>query len=290
MPWKCYKLIYKALSPIHIGYHTLGFIQRTRTYIPGKNVWAAITEKLTRELWSDVQSEQKPHENVGEKVAVSILPAYFYPAVVVEGMKPLFPSFNRRYPGVPLGIESLLTCSHGETAIDPSRLGAEEGSLHETEYIANKVEGKDVYFTGYLFLKGEARVNQKEMGWDEGQIILKDLLKEIHVGGNRRYGFGRLFLEDSKESKDIFSFYSLDLTDEWPVVTNINKDVLLLAHLEAEKARYIEGDVEPLVGREWEPTKGPGQKLSKAKICWMPGSVVKNVQTFKIGEYGIWKA
>jgi len=295
MQWKCYKLIYKTISPIHIGYHTLGFIQRTRTYIPGKNIWAVITERLTRRLWPDVQNKERPYENIGREVANSILPTYFYPAI--EEMKLLFPSASSSHLGIPASIEPLLMCSFGETAIDPSKLGAEEGSLHETEYIVNKIDGKDVYFIGYLFLKEGARINAKGIGWAEGEIVLKDLVKEIQVGGNRRYGFGRLSLKDcSEESKDIFSLYNIDLTNERPKVTNLNQDTPLLAHTDVEKARYIQGDIEPLVGREWRQKKsetnqgiGAGHRLSQAKICWMPGSIVKNIQTFTIGEQGIWR-
>ena len=87
MDWQPYRLVYQAKSPIHIGYRTLGFIQRTRYYIPGRALWGAITANLTRAYGSYEQ-----YGPVGEDVKSSILFSYFYPAP--EPDKPLLPCFT----------------------------------------------------------------------------------------------------------------------------------------------------------------------------------------------------
>ena len=37
MSWRTYRVVYQAKSPVHIGWHTLGYINLTRYYIPREN-------------------------------------------------------------------------------------------------------------------------------------------------------------------------------------------------------------------------------------------------------------
>ena len=76
----------------------------------------------------------------------------------------------------------------------------------------------------------------------------------------------------------------------------IAKNNYIPAHLELKTERNIKikGDIETLVGLDWgthetSPGKiGAGQKISDAKICWMPGSVMTEERApLKIGEFGI---
>jgi hypothetical protein len=288
MSWRCYKLVYEALSPIHIGYHTLGFVQRTRTYILGKNIWGAITEKLTKHLWPD---KEGPYLEVGETVKQFIVPTYFYPAV--EEKKPLFASSSPgEYPFNPLGeFEPLLVCSSAQTAIAPLNLGAEDGSLHETEYIASSVEGRQIFFIGYLFLKQDIEINSIKIAWDYGAVNLKEVISDLQVGGDRHYGFGKLSLiESPPEAKELFGCYQIEsLSEDRPVIRNFKKNTPILAHLKIKGAKEIDGDIEPLVGFEWSLERGPGRSISKAEICWMPGSMVNTEQSFNICEYGLWE-
>ena len=52
------------------------------------------------------------------------------------------------------------------------------------------------------------------------------------------------------------------------------------------------GDIEPLVGMEWDD-RGPGQtvKSIEDKLYWMPGSILLEPEaarsTFQVGPYGI---
>ncbi len=61
----------------------------------------------------------------------------------------------------------------------------------------------------------------------------------------------------------------------------------------------IKGDIEPLVGREWGEIKvgdkegkerqisGAGQRISKATMSWLPGSVMEKGETLRVGEFGV---
>ena len=51
MNWKCFELMLKVKSPIHIGYGArFGIIERTRYYIPGKTIWGAVVARLAQEF------------------------------------------------------------------------------------------------------------------------------------------------------------------------------------------------------------------------------------------------
>ncbi len=78
MSWKAYRLVYQAKSPIHIGWHTLGYIKLTRYYIPGKNMWASFTENLTR---AGNKKDIAEYKKIGNILKNNILISYFYPAL-----------------------------------------------------------------------------------------------------------------------------------------------------------------------------------------------------------------
>jgi len=42
MTWQLFQVTYELHSPLHIGYHKIGNLQRTRYYIPARNLWAAV--------------------------------------------------------------------------------------------------------------------------------------------------------------------------------------------------------------------------------------------------------
>ncbi len=55
--WKCYKIVFRAEAPIHIGYKQIGILKTTRYYITGRAIWGAITANLTRALYDQPSSE-----------------------------------------------------------------------------------------------------------------------------------------------------------------------------------------------------------------------------------------
>jgi len=317
MSWEVYRLIYQAKAPMHVGYHKIGFIQRTRYYITGRNMWGAIAANLARSLEFDAmktvqRSCKTPLEQHYENIGISllnkdILISYFYPTTNSEKPHPILPRFEPtglkygEYPNEE--FERLFIRSFGQTAIEPANNTAEEGSLHETEYIAPSVElngdQKEVYFVGYIFMKGKINYQNKSVGFDEGDIKIKEAIRELFVGGERKYGFGRLVLSDkSKKIKDknpcMFG-NQLILDNDKYVKVKIEKETPIPAHLDIEVKACMKGDIEPIVGREWGEIKdsegksiiGPGQKVSGAKICWMPGSILLERKEFSLGSFGI---
>lgn len=304
MSWQAYKLVYRARSPIHIGYRALGFIQRTRYYIPGRAMWGAFTANLTRAYASYTQ-----YEAIGRDVHRDLRFSYFYPAL--DAASPLLPRFTTK--GLQFGDPDRTTCysqdsferlfvgAFGQTAVEPESSTAEEGSLHETEFLSAAVAvdrgHRPVFFVGYVFLREGANIAGSPLHWDHGERTLLPAIKEIFVGGERKYGFGRLVLDTGElgrlaaDGAKVFG-HTLLLGND--VSMEVGKDKPVPAHLAPEGALNLKGDVEPLVGREWgvvgsgEGSKvGAGQVVSNACLCWVPGSIALERMPLRIGDYGV---
>lgn len=307
MHWKAYRLVYQAKSPVHIGWHTLGYIKRTRYYIPGKTMWGAMTANLARANAKDLPFPK--YKEYGDLLKESILPSYFFPAF--ESDKPLMPKFTDS--GACFGqytqteFERIFIRSFGQTAVLPDSNSAEDGSLHESEYIAPSIalEGVNhsVCFVGYVLINKDAKTpDGRKIAWKDasGCINLKTAVSEIYVGGDSKYGWGKLCLSNDPEKEGaqekIFG-YDFEAGGDRPAL-KIPLDAAFPAHALPGAGLPVRGDIEPLVGRQWgeiennkkEKEIGAGKEISKAIICWMPGSAYvgdEGPKTLSIGEYGV---
>ncbi|WP_202319141.1 RAMP superfamily CRISPR-associated protein [Archaeoglobus neptunius] len=328
MTWKCYLTIFKAESPVHIGYRQIGILKTTRYYITGRAMWGAITANLTRALFSSPDAQD--YQAVGNFVRKNIRTTYFYPAIKKDTVKDpekwseckvedylvFMPEYTDE--GLKFGkktkeeFEQTFIDSFVSTALEPQTKTAEEGSLHEFEYIRNKINigGKatQVYWIGYLFVKHNTyetkdnqgkrvyRVELKESGKDieikfKNEITykacLKGALNPLFVGGERNYGFGRLTPEsDFVESQRLFGKFTVKLNANEPIM----EIDTAFAHLDLEGAELkgeLLGEIEPVVGLEWSD-EGAGQRISSFEICALPGSKIGK-SYIKVGNYGILK-
>ena len=287
MGWKAYRLVYQAKSPIHIGWHTLGYIKLTRYYITGKAMWGTFTANLTR---AGEEKNTKAYQKYGELFKTDVLLSYFYPALDPD--IPLLPKFSAdglKYGGcTEADFERLFIKSYGQTAVLPDSNTAEDESLHESEFIAPCVgeEQSPVCFVGYIFIKDGARTKDNEsVGWDSGDIQLKGALSEIFIGGDRKYGWGRLTLINKTETADMFGLN----IDNFPKI-QILAGAPIPAHLTLNTSVNLRGNIEPLVGREWD-NKGAGQLIKSANsgAYWMPGSVLTEGVDLMIDKFGLLK-
>ncbi len=303
MGWKAYRLVYQAKSPIHIGWHTLGYIKLTRYYITGKAMWGALTANLTR---AGEEKNPEAYQKYGKLFRTDVLLSYFYPAIDPD--IPLLPEFTDK--GLKYGdfaeseFERLFIKSYGQTAVLPDSNTAEDESLHESEFIAPVVrdektkEQSPVYFVGYIFIKDGAKTKDNEpVGWDSEDIKLKPILSEVFVGGDRKYGWGKLKLfnrpEENDEQSEMFGFKLIFNNEKHPLITIQNK-AHIPAHLDVGNNLKLKGNIEPLVGREWGESNskiGAGQMIIKEKVCWMPGSTLLEPKNppLPIGKFGILK-
>lgn len=298
MTWKPYKLVYRAVSPIHIGWHTLGYIKLTRLYVPGRPLWGAITANLTR--MSGIM-DKGAYKRVGDFVRDNIFTSYLFPAP--DGESPsIRPDFSKKGERAQVEFERRFIGSTGQTAIEPQNLTAEDETLHETEYMAPILQdgggGRSVHFVGYIFIREGASLDGRPVDWDRGEIRLKEVLRELQVGGDRKYGWGRLVLR--RESVP-FSGAEGELfgctvrMKEKVLELDVDAGSPIPAHLRVGDETDLRGDIEPLVGREWGVVKaekkglhgGFGQAISEAALCWMPGSIMNEKRTLELGAYGL---
>lgn len=294
MNWQWYELRYRALSPLHVGFHKLGMVQRTRSYVPGRALWGAITSHLAR----TVAGKALPlYQQIGQAVHAHLRFTYLFPWVD-EAQGVLVPRFHvaedsetqlfygTQENSLPAReFERRFIYALGQTAVAPESQTALDASLHESEFLAHLVKLREgepfrpVYFCGYLGVAPD--FSYREQLWPA--------IRDIAVGGDRSYGYGRLRLEvnyprELQGGESLFGWQAGDLSGErvtwtpnWPVP----------AHVKCVSSLAMAGDIEPLVGREIGDT-GFGQVHSLMQPCWVPGSVPTGPHVFTIGHYGIW--
>jgi len=315
--WACYKVYLEAKAPIHIGYGAkLGIVDRTRYYIPAKNVWGALTNLIAKSIMRSYNP--KIYQEIGKSLNENIKFSYFYLAEYkktgekLEILQVFAPCYTE--DGLKFGVsknkekislekfEQRFISSFVSTAIDKASKSAEEGSLHEIEFIRDKIENdtgvKPIVFVGYFFVRDERlkiRVEAEEVEISFANSIEANgvELNEIWVGGERNYGFGRtkILLEKlSEEEVDLFdSGMIVDVTGEQLIVNSELKTVLSHVNIENLNIKLILGDIEPFIGREWDE-KGSGQKITQtAKICIAPGSQLV-CDSINISNFGLWEA
>jgi len=260
MAWTLYTAIYELRSPLHIGYHKIGNVQRTRYYIPARNLWGAVTEALTRRSFSTPDAPQGDYQQIGEWVKTHCAFGYWF---IQENGQLLYPHYEEgklKYGHLTASdFERRYLDAHVTTALDPSTTSAEEGSLHEVEFIApyNR-DGMRTQVGGWVFLDETAQVVLDWCQW----------LGDLQIGGERRYGFGMLRLvkmESVTESQ-------IDLTGTRPR-QYVPKGAPLLAHTVIASSIRVRGQIEPLVGRMTSQSHAFGSNLTAGIICWTPGSV-----------------
>ncbi|MEM4217236.1 MAG: hypothetical protein QXZ09_04385 [Candidatus Methanomethylicaceae archaeon] len=285
MAWQVFKATYELRSPLHIGYHKVGNVQRTRYYIPARNLWGAVTEALTRRGFATgVLKTVRPddYKAVGEWVKTHCAFGYWFIEENGTALAPHNEDGALKYgPYRVADFERLYLRAHVTTALDASTTSAEEGSLHEVEFIAPYTkEGKHTWVAGWVFLDDEARQHLC------GKHIWRAWLGNLQVGGERRYGFGNLRLVNYVGIRRLEDGYSLNTEALRPQIT-ISRGRPLLAHTIVNGVN-AKGMIEPLVWRVTTSSNYFGMNLSFGAMCWEPGAVLSNEYTFELTEEGLW--
>lgn len=300
-----YELQYRALSPVHIGYKKIGFLKTTRYYVTGKAMWGAITANLTRYLFEKPTAGN--YRTVGEFVKENIKMTYFFLKVGNKIYNPKYTGKGLVYGNLSENeFEKKFIYSFVSTALNETKT-AEDGSLHETEYIRNNVRIDDtienVCWTGYVFVNEHAESGNFKVTFSDDNFIIEaernkqvealEFFDKMGIGGERNYGFGRMKLNDLKKvnNNEIFG-YGLD--------GSMIKSPIALGHVEhTNNIEYI-GEVEPLVGRNWnkkdgrnyrkvESKRGAGREPTFHNVCFVPGTYFNGRKklNFEVVEYGI---
>ena len=284
MKWQMYTATYELRSPLHIGYHKVGNLQRTRTYIPARNLWGAVTEALTRRGFYTTGAPQGDYQKIGEWVKAHCAFGYWF---IWENDAPLCPHYEgnclKYGPLTATELERRYLDAHVTTALDAATNSAQAGSLHEVEFIMpyNR-EGVRTQVSGWVFLEETAwPLLGTESKW-------RAFLETLRVGGERRYGFGQLRLTEL-ELKAKSNLEKLEwMLDAGRPCIEVLPGCPLLAHtlITGVEAR---GDIEPLVGRETHNSHTFGRVLTSSRVCWTPGSVLTSPARLEIHQDGYWR-
>ena len=297
MSWTLYRWVWQLRSPLHIGHMPAGALNRTRLYIPARNMWAALTAEIARQQAGD---SFPTYEDVGRELQEHARFTYLFPAEQMNGQWHVWlPCYEEG--------ESLVWRREGEentkvadrafrrrllhtrpsTALAPGSGAAEEGTLREIECIATHWKpaqeqasnsSSPVAFVGYVFVKDTLPQHL--------QSVLKDI-REVFIGGETRYGFGHLVLLPFSESKqqpwegvNMCFDNEVELNGDTPIV---KQPSYLVAHGIFPSA-YAKGDREALFQWDWQ-TPRPSHQL-----YWKPGTQVQEPQNlvFFIEQDGFW--
>ncbi len=315
--WKLYRVVFKIRSPIHVGYRKYRNLMQTRPYVPARTILGALTSNLTRTIFGPT-TDGRLYRVVGETLNEYTRFTYLYPALKENSdFKAHFPwekpeEFYHRFIG-----------SYVSTSLQSGVKAAEEGSLHEAEFISPKTmdDNKQVYLLGYVFTRAcdgtcdvakfvkEAAVRIMESQEalqsyhdapnrisDHMRTLLNDpqQLKEhlstVALGGERGYGWGRVECVELEEYKGekLYDKYPYDPKGEGPIL-KLSKGSHLPAHTMASSQIPVEGPVEPLVRREWG--ESAGSRVVFDGVAYEPGAKVsEDVELrLKIGELGYLK-
>jgi hypothetical protein len=127
--------------------------------------------------------------------------------------------------------------------------------------------GTPLAFVGYVFLRDRNDPHG-----------LKDV-EELWVGGESRYGFGRLRRVWLEDVEDCFGI-SINLMGDDPI----------LCEPECVRAHALLNGNDMEAGT-WEIVLGWDQSnLSISGLCWVPGSQVKDKRRYRITESGVWES
>ena len=276
-----WNLTLKLLSPMQIGAGTLGMIEKTELYIPGRVVWGAFTATLVQKyvVNSGNLEYQQAGQQLGpwEKHFSSFFPSLDgHPACYL----PVFQRNQRiwKQENQLLGDESIsdtemqamfMTGIAGH-ATDPDRMATFDESLHETDLIAPLIsEGNSfvsVCFKGTVQLPDTIQINDSQIQLDQGAI--EDVFNRCRLGGGRKRGRGMVMLQEIQKSDTLDS----DLT-----CRTFGPDATLITapnHIVKKDHRKIQGRAFLASYRQYCNSKGFGRNFTDASLCWEVGSVI----------------
>ena len=291
MSWQAWTLTYRARSPVLLGDHPFGFIQRTRLYAPGWTLWGAITARLTRALLP--RAAGSDYEAVGAFVADDLPTSYAFLLVDGQTAHPHYDEEGRlRYGPLPAAdFEARFLSSLGQTAVAPATLTAHSGALHETEVLSARdpATGEPVRWRFTLYVRQPwSALPPALAGLTPADVL--EALAELSLGADRGYGLGRLTREAVDGPLPVPG-ESRPRPPEWDAQKRT-----LHAHipLDALPGDAVRGRAEPIPWRRWQNAPGgpwgPGQKAT-VHLFYTPGSrVEKEGWQPVVGRYGIWEA
>lgn len=282
MSWTLHRWTWLLEGPLYVGAPPAGSLNRCRLYVPARALWGALTAEATRALASEGGAADYP--GVGNTLREHARFTYLYPA---ERRRERWVAWLPRFDGG-AGLcwqredgrgesvpdrpfrRRLLTTRPG-TAIDPASDSAAEGSLRETECVTDRwrdgQEDDRVACVGYVFTRSE-----------QARCAL-EVVETLFLGGDTRYGLGRMRRLARDEARDVFGA-PVTLGGADPQLSTRR----VLAHTEAGGETTMRGAKERLVG--WDNSARAA--FDGGAALWQPGSSAGDDVPWCIGRSGSW--
>lgn len=299
MTWSLFRWIWRVEGPVHIGTVPAGSLNRCRLYVPARALWGALTAELARH---EAGNGDPDYCDVGKRLRRGARFTYLYPAEYdgkewrawlpryEEDKGLVWKREDRRDDDDGLSdrrMRARLVSTRAATAIDPDSDAAAEGSLRETECINTHWRNEDGTPAGPVALKGYVLTRA-----DSKSNLAK--LEAITVGGDSRYGLGRLRrIPGMDVASQIFNLDTLLEREQLVVATET-----LLAHGKVNfqpkdnnsngsgnaPAAIIHGEQEAIGGWDY----GNSDVQSIAGPLWSPGSKTRSLKKWVITDEGTW--
>jgi len=283
MSWKVYRWVWRLEAPMYIGMPPAGSLNRCRLYVPARTLWGAFTAEIAR---SDNFQGFPDYNRTGERITSDCRFTYLYPAEKSRDDYKLYLPMYKKDRGLQWlygddkrlsnrEVRLRLLSTRPGTAIDPENVAAVEGSLRETECVnpwwrrcGDKEEQKPVFMVGYIFTRN-TEIKER-----------MDSINTLFVGGDTRYGLGKLSRLDGLESKGTVFKKQVVLDGDDPGI----QSKTAWGHVKDKRTEGIYGAKELWGG--WNMGE-----LQCGKTYWVPGSsVVDRIDcNWLIDEYGYWK-
>lgn len=293
MSWQGFRWSWRLDAPLFVGTTPAGALNRCRLYVPGKAVWGALTAELTRHERGDSAATAQDYKDVGSQLKRDYRFTYLYPAELSgtswlawipkyqEGNGLVWIREDDRGPVSDRRFRRRLLWTRPGTAIDPTTDAVVDGSLRETEclqpYWRNEIghESGPVALVGYVFIR-------RPQGSAGNAIDRLAPIRSLLIGGDIRYGLGRLEMErGSMEPATTLFGAALEFDDDKPLVITDH----LLAHAVCSNDGLMHGDLEVLGG--WDMTERQLDRRMTGQV-WTPGSVATRCVHWSVDDISAW--
>jgi len=300
--WDKIDVVFKLKSPIHIGYIPFkgSVISPTRYYVPGRNLWGAITKRVTEYLCEKPKADD--YKEIGKQVIENFRFSYFY---LYDGKTIYLPHYTDK--GMKYGNITKAEFEHRfigcivSTGIEDETRTAKDKSLHEIEFINSRFRDengdiKPVMIAGCIWIKKNTKIEVKRNKEEKEETYLFkiepigifidnfNIFSELILGGESKYGFGHILLDSINRVE--FSNLAPFKWGDIPEKIEIKQEEPLVAHLKYNRNMKFEGDIELLTGRGYvdpkklenndntEASDKIGEILSKLQYYFSPGTVL----------------
>lgn len=279
--WKRFELVFDLKNPLHIGYLPSGgsVLAPTRYYVPGKNFWGALTQRITEVLFNTPVS--KDYRRIGQSLKENFRFSYFF---VFDGEEVYLPCYREK--GLYYGtieeqkFQYKFIRSRVLTEIDSSTGAAKDETLHEIEFINgkfidNRGSIKNTSIIGMVWIREIERFYEdKELLINnDGVYIGKiNIFEELTIGGERNIGFGRIVLNSINKGRKYYPDVD-DAVDIQEVKIKINNETSIISHIPYNEQLGFSGDIELLSGRQYYKA-GNKTKTKEKKQYEKPGEYI----------------